>query len=85
MLHSFLSGAICMGYVVISFFFLRFWRSTRDRLFIFFAGAFLVLMVELTIREMMAIRTEWVPLVYCLRLTAFILLLIAIIDKNRRV
>jgi hypothetical protein len=84
MLNSFLAGAICMGYLVIVFFFLRFWRSTRDRLFLFFAGAFLVLMVERAISEMMAIRTEWVPLVYCLRLVAFTLLLIAIIDKNRR-
>lgn len=84
MVNSFLAGAICMGYLVIVLFFFRFWRSTRDRLFVFFAGAFLVLMAERVIREMMAIRTEWVPMVYCLRLAAFTLLLIAIIDKNRR-
>lgn len=73
-----------MGFLTIALFFVRFWRTTRDRLFLFFAAAFLVLMLERLIRELLAIRTEWVPVVYCLRLGAFILILVAIADKNRR-
>jgi hypothetical protein len=84
MLNSFLAGAICMGCLVAALFFIRFWRSTRDRLFLFFAAAFLVLMTERVIRELMEIKTEWGPAVYSLRLGAFILLLLGIVDKNRR-
>jgi hypothetical protein len=84
MLNTFLGGAICMGWLVIALFFVRFWRTTRDRLFLFFAAAFLVLMSERLIREWLMISTEWEPVVYSLRLGAFILILIGIADKNRR-
>jgi hypothetical protein len=84
MLNSFLAGAIFMGFLVAALFFIRFWKATRDRLFLFFAAAFFVLMGERAIRELMDIKTEWAPAVYALRLAAFMLLLVAIIDKNRR-
>jgi len=32
----------------------------------------------------MRIDTEWAPYVYLVRLAAFVLILIAILDKNRR-
>ncbi|EDY22309.1 conserved hypothetical protein [Chthoniobacter flavus Ellin428] len=84
MLNAFLAGAISMGYLTAALFFLRFWKSTRDRLFFFFSAAFVILMVERIICEVLAIKTEWVPLIYSLRLGAFILILAAIVDKNRR-
>lgn len=84
MLESFLSGAVCMGFLLIALFFVRFWRDTRDRLFLFFAAAFLLLLTERICRAAFAIQTEWAPAVYVLRLIAFILILIAIVDKNRR-
>jgi hypothetical protein len=85
MLDPFLGGAISMGFLVAGLFFLRFWRTTRDRLFLFFAAAFFILMIERVVREVMEIRTEWVPYVYMIRLAAFILILVAVLDKNRRV
>jgi hypothetical protein len=69
--------------MVIAMFFLRFWRKTRDRLFLFFAGAFVILMLERIIRAGMEVETEWAPYVYLVRLAAFILIIIAIVDKNR--
>jgi membrane-associated PAP2 superfamily phosphatase len=84
MLDPFLGGAISMGFLVAGLFFLRFWRTTRDRLFLFFAAAFFILMAERVVRGAMEIRTEWVPYVYMIRLAAFVLILIAILDKNRR-
>jgi membrane-associated PAP2 superfamily phosphatase len=84
MLNAFLGGAVSMGFLIAALFFVRFWRSTRDRLFLYFASAFVVLMGERIIRELLAIKNEWVPLIYLLRLAAFILILIAIVDKNRR-
>jgi Family of unknown function (DUF5985) len=84
MLDTFLSGAISMGFLVISLFFVRFWRTTRDRLFLFFAAAFVLLLAERLLRVAFDIRTEWLPGVYLLRLFAFSMILIAIVDKNRR-
>jgi hypothetical protein len=34
MLIDFLSGAVTMGFVIAGLFFLRFWKRTRERLFI---------------------------------------------------
>jgi hypothetical protein len=77
------SGAILMGYAVAGLFFLRFWRDTRDRLFLIFAIAFWILGLQrlalaLT-RDMMETQTE----LYLIRLFAFLLILGAIVDKNR--
>ena len=39
-LYDFLSGAVAFGFFVCGLFFLRFWRRTRDELFMAFALAF---------------------------------------------
>lgn len=82
--NDFLAGAACMGQVVIALFFLRFWQRTRDRLFLFFAASFVVLTVERIVRSAMHEETDWAPYVYLVRLAAFVLIIIAIVDKNRR-
>ena len=43
MLIDFLSGAVTMGFVIAGLFFLRFWKRTREGLFIAFAFAFWLL------------------------------------------
>ncbi|MES2980883.1 MAG: DUF5985 family protein [Verrucomicrobiota bacterium] len=84
MLDSFLSGSICMGFLLVSMFFLRFWKTTRDRLFLFFSGAFALMLVERILRVALDITTEWLPMVYLLRLAAFVMIAYGILDKNRR-
>jgi hypothetical protein len=84
MLELFLSGAISMGYLVISLFFVRFWRSSRDRLFLFFSIAFGLLLIERVVRVAFDLESEWIPAVYLFRLLSFGMILYAIIDKNRR-
>lgn len=84
MSDPFLSGAIFMGFLAISLFFVRFWKTTRDRLFLFFSAAFLLLTVERLVREVWKFQIEWAPALYLFRLCAFVLILVAIIDKNRR-
>jgi hypothetical protein len=78
-----ISGAILMGYLVAGLFFLRFWRDTRDRLFLIFAVAFVILGAQrlalILTREMLETQTG----LYVVRLFAFLLILVAIIDKNR--
>jgi len=84
MLNAFLAGAATVSLLVIALFFLRFWKKTRDRLFLYFSAAFVILMVERLIRAAMIVENEWTPYVYLVRLAAFVLIILAIVDKNRR-
>jgi hypothetical protein len=73
-----------MGSLIAALFFLRFWRETGDRLFTGFAAAFFLLgLTRLGLalsNDQIEGQTQW----YWLRFAAFLLILVAIIDKNRR-
>lgn len=85
--NPFLLGAIVMACVAIGLFFLRFWRQTRDRLFLIFAIAFWALGVNwLALAWLTAIShdaNEVRTALYTMRLLAFIVILWGIFDKNR--
>lgn len=78
-----ISGAIFMGYGVVGLFFLRFWRETSDRLFLIFAGAFWLLGVQRLALAFSRNMVEDDTGLYLIRLFAFLLILGAIVDKNR--
>jgi hypothetical protein len=81
---AFFSGALCLGYLVAALYFLRFWRDTKDRLFVFFASAFAVLALQ-RISLMLVPASPALELPsYGLRLLAYLLILTAIVDKNLR-
>ena len=82
-LYDFLSGAIAFGYFVCALFLLRFWRRTSDELFLSFALAFGLLGIGQTILALANIQDEERGSVYLIRLVAFLLILVAIIRKNR--
>lgn len=84
LLNQYLAGAATISLLVIAMFFLRFWKRTQDRLFLFFSGAFLFLMTERIVRAAMTVENEWAPYVYTIRLAAFVLIIVAVVDKNRR-
>jgi hypothetical protein len=88
-MEELLMGAIAMASIVAALFFLRFWRDTGDRLFLIFALSFFLLAsprVGLVLswpefrQGLEEGHTHW----YWVRLAAFLLILVAIIDKNRR-
>jgi len=81
-LVDFLAGAVTLGFFVAAGFFLRFWRRTRDRLFIAFAAAFVLLAVNQALAAFLGAGDELTPYTYLLRVLGFILILYAIIDKN---
>jgi hypothetical protein len=83
-MNQFFAGAASVSLLVAALFFLRFWRRTGDRLFLFFAGAFGFMMGERIVRATMAVENEWAPYVYSIRLVAFILIIVGVVDKNRR-
>jgi hypothetical protein len=82
-------GAIGMASAIVALFFLRFWRDTGDRLFGIFSAAFFLLgvtrlglalsSVEQQANQQEEFQTAW----YWVRLAAFLLILVAIADKNR--
>ena len=78
-----ISGAILMGYAVAGLFFFRFWRETRDRLFLIFAGAFWILGIQRLALVLSRDMVEDDTGLYLVRLFAFLLILWAIVDKNR--
>jgi hypothetical protein len=80
---EFVSGATMSAALVIAVYFFRYWRQTRDRLFLGFAGGFLVFAVSRLILVFLEEDDEGRVFVYALRLLAFVLILAAIIDKNR--
>ena len=83
-LLDFLSGAITAGFVVAGFFFLRFWKRTRESLFIAFAAAFWLLGLAQALLTFTDIPVEERSWLFLLRLAAFSLILGSIWMKNRR-
>jgi len=81
---SFISGAIAMGYVAGGIFFLRFWRDTRDRLFAWFGAAFFLLALQRIALECTRDVSERGTLWYFVRLLAYLIIIAAIVDKNRK-
>lgn len=83
MLIVFAEGALTALSLVAALFFLRDWRSTRDRFFGFFTLSFVLFAASwaaLAFRPMVGEHDEYV---YMLRLAAFAAIAIAIVDKNR--
>lgn len=77
------NGAVIMGNVIATLFFLKFWRRTGDRLFLAFAAAFLLMgLVPLLTNLMQVPREEQSPF-YLLRLAAFLIIICAIVAKSR--
>jgi len=78
----FLRGATAMGCATVAVFFLRFWRTTLDRLFLWFAVAFGILAADYVLLGMVSFSTEWRVSVFVVRLIAFCVILVGIADKN---
>lgn len=82
-LYDFLSGMVSGGFLIAALFFLRFWKRTREALFLFFAGAFLLLGVGQTLLALGGFPVEERSWIYLIRLAAFLLILVGIFSKNR--
>lgn len=79
----FVAGVMCAGYLVAALFFFRFWSETRDRLFGMFGLAFAVLGANRMLLTLIGDGHEARTGLYVVRLLAFLLILAAILDKNR--
>ncbi len=82
-LNIMMLGAIAMASLVAGMFFLRFWQQSRDRFFVLFASSFFL---EAANRAALAVSphpSDGTPIFYGIRFIAFVLILVAIADKNR--
>jgi uncharacterized membrane protein HdeD (DUF308 family) len=76
------TGMIAMASLIIGLFFLRFWRNTRDRFFLYFALSFGIEGMHRIVTTLTYDEHEESPLHYLVRLLAYGLILWAILEKN---
>jgi len=82
-LIAIMTGAIVMASAVAALYFMKFWRQTRDALFLLFALAFAVDAATRLALGLVQFADESVPLIYLGRLVTFAIILAAIVNKNR--
>jgi len=82
MMTYMISGAISMASLVIALFFLRFWRNSGDRFFLYFALSFFIEGLHRIYSAITHTNGEDSPLHYLIRLLAYGLILWAILEKN---
>jgi hypothetical protein len=82
-IYIYLCGGAAALSMVAAAIFLRYWRDTRDRFFTLWAVAFVLMAAQWSIS---ALTGGWdtYPEVYLPRLGAFLVIIVAIVDKNRR-
>jgi Family of unknown function (DUF5985) len=83
-MHEFLLGVMATLSWVAMVYFLRFWRETGDRLFVMFSAAFFLLGLTRLGLAVAHEPSEGATYLYWLRLFAFVIIVVAILDTNRR-
>jgi uncharacterized membrane protein HdeD (DUF308 family) len=82
MVEGFLLGVIATASLTAGLFFVRFWRETRDSLFLLFAVFFIVEAINRTGYLLLERPNEGHPAIYLIRLVGFTMIVVAIIRKN---
>lgn len=83
MIEGFLLGVIVTSSLTVGSFFLKFWKQTRDTLFLGFGAAFLIEGVNRLAFLFIEQPNEGNPIIYTVRLFSYLLILAAIVNKNR--
>jgi Family of unknown function (DUF5985) len=81
-LNSVMVGAAAMASLVAALFFLRFWRQSRDSLFLWFSVAFALDAVTRLFLGLGHMSDEHQPFFYLTRLATFVVIIFAIAQKN---
>jgi hypothetical protein len=78
-----LSGAVAACWMLAGIFFLRFWRQTNDRFFLYFVASFWLEAFNRVAAALLVAPDEDAPIWYVFRLLAYVLIIVAIWQKNR--
>jgi hypothetical protein len=82
MVIPFLSGGVTMALFIAALFFFRFWRKTRNGLFMSFGFAFLLLASSQTIVTLLRVDEDRSPYAYIPRVAGYMVILYAIVRTN---
>jgi uncharacterized membrane protein len=80
--NGFLSGVATMGFFIATLFFVRFWRRTKEKLFLAFGCSFFLFSVNQMLVAFANLPKEDESLFYLLRLAGFLILIAAIVAQN---
>lgn len=83
MIEGFLLGVIVTAAATAGAFFMRFWLKTRDPLFLAFSASFLIEAANRLRFLWLENPNEGAAGIYLVRLVSYLLILIAIVNKNR--
>lgn len=83
MLNAILVGGIAIASLTAALLFLRFWKATRDRLFLFFALSFGLEAVNRVVLFLAVGLDQDASIYYIVRLVSYGLIIVAIVEKNR--
>jgi uncharacterized protein DUF5985 len=79
-----LLGAVIMGDVIAGLFFVRFWKMTGDRFFLFFAASFATVAVSRVVIDEDVPPFGYEPLGYMIRIASYLFIIAGILYKNTR-
>ena len=82
-MSAFILGMLAMGFLTAGMFFRRFYAQTRDRFFGFLSAAFAIMSANQLALLVFGEDSEHGTKLFLVRLLAFVLILAAIVDKNR--
>jgi hypothetical protein len=82
-MYQLLTGMLMILSLVAALFFALSWRRSGDRFFLIFALAFTLLGIERLILGILNLPESPLLSIYIVRLIAFLLIIVAIVDKNR--
>ena len=80
---QFLSGAVVMGFAIAGLLFLSYWRRTRQKLFLTFSASFFLLAINYMWLAVTHIPVEERSPLFLVRLLAFGMIIVAIVQSNR--
>ena len=77
-----LAGGLVVASAIVGLVFLRYWKTTRDAFFLYFAVAFWLQGGQYLYSGLAGPSNEHLPVAYLLRMAAFVLIVTAIVRKN---
>ena len=77
-----LLGAVIMGDVIAAVFFVRYWRLTGDRFFLFFSASFIAIAVSRVVVDENLPPVGYEPFGYMIRILSYVFIIAGIMYKN---
>ena len=77
-----LLGAVIMGDLIAALFFVRFWKLTGDRFFLFFAASFIAIAVSRVVVDENIPPIVYEPFGYMIRILSYLFIIAGILYKN---